>query len=202
MSKASADASLTSCTIPLGSIQIKEMTTGINWKILVPFVLTPTLALGLFIPVYLKIQVSGEVPENEILIPLGVFGTLGLWLILTVILRAKKIHFTDSRLKINRLFSLKTFEYDRSDIVTWDITGHMNQWDNYKILQFKTKDNNVHSVVSYELTKFEELCKWISKTRAPKEKIGIWNFVVAEYGISFLTAFIIIVGLLVELTLK
>lgn len=178
------------------------MTTGINWKILVPFVLTPTLSLGLFVPVYLKIQESGEIPENGILVPVGVFGTLGLWLILTVILRAKKIKFSDSKLEIRRLFTLRTFEYDQSDIVTWDITGHVNKWDNYKILQFKTKDNNVHSVVSYELTKFEELCNWISKTQAPKEEIGILNFVVAEYGISFLTALIIIVGLLVELTLK
>jgi hypothetical protein len=39
-------------------------------------------------------------------------------------------------------------------------------------------------------------------TNLPKEEIGLWNFVVNEYGISFIMALIIIVGMLYPLTLR
>ncbi len=178
------------------------MKAGIHWKILIPFVLTPVMALGLFIPVYLKIKASGEVPENNILLPLGIFGLLGAWLLLTTILRAKTIRLTNNKLTIFRIFTFKRLEYKVEDIVSHSISGQMNPWDNYAILQFKTKDGKTHSVVSYELKRFDKIVAWVNKTNAKYEKIGMMSFVLKEYGIPFLIGLIIIGGLFIELKLK
>jgi len=160
------------------------------------------MALGLFIPVYLKIKASGEVPENNILVPLGIFGLLGAWLLLTTILRAKTIRLTNNKLTIFRIFTFKRLEYKVEDIVSHSISGQMNPWDNYAILQFKTKDGKTHSVVSYELKRFDKIVAWVNKTNAKYEKIGMMSFVLKEYGIPFLIGLIIIIGLFIELKLK
>ena len=160
------------------------------------------MALGLFIPVYLKIKASGEVPENNILVPLGIFGLLGAWLLLTTILRAKTIRLTNNKLTTFRIFTFKRLEYKVEDIVSHSISGQMNPWDNYAILQFKTKDGKTHSVVSYELKRFDKIVAWVNKTNAKYEKIGMMSFVLKEYGIPFLIGLIIIIGLFIELKLK
>jgi len=177
------------------------MKAGIHWKILIPFVLTPILALGLFIPVYLKIKTSGEIPEDNILIPLGIFGVLGAWLLLTTIIRAKTIRLSNNKLTILRIFTLRKLVYKSDEIVSYAISGHVNTWDDYAILQFKTKDGKTHSVVSYELRHFDKIVAWVDKTNAKYEKIGMMNFILKEYGIPFLMGLIIIGGLLIELKL-
>ena len=178
------------------------MKAGIHYKILIPFVLTPILALGLFIPIYLKIKATNEIPEDNILIPLGIFGILGTWLLLTTILRAKIIRLTNKKLLINKIFTLKRLEYEMEDFISFSISDYFNTWEDYNIIQFRTKDGKIHSVVSYELKNFDEIVRWISKTNAKREKIGIMNFVIREYGIPFIIGFIIIVGLLIELKMK
>jgi len=178
------------------------MKAGIHWKILIPFVLTPILALGIFIPVYLKIIASGEIPENNILIPLGIFGLLGAWLLLTTIIRAKTIRLTNNKLTIFRIFTFQRLEYKSDDIISHSISEHMNLWDDYAVLQFKTKDGKTHSVVSYELRHFDKIVAWVDKTNAKYEKIGVMSFILKEYGIPFLIGVIIIGGLLIELKLK
>lgn len=175
------------------------MKAGIHWKILIPFVLTPILALGIFVPVYMKIKVDEEIPENSILIPLGIFGILGAWLILTTILRAKTIRLTRTKLTIIRIFTFQRFEYTADEIVSHSISEHEEMWNDYSILQFKTKDGKTHSVVSYELRHYDKIVNWIAKTNGKYEKIGIFSFVLREYGIPFLIGFIIIGGLLMEL---
>ena len=76
------------------------MRTGIHWKISIAFVFTPMLCFALFIPLYLKLLKSSVVPDNGVIVPLGIFGTLGLWLALTAI-KSKKSHvdrlFVDNR---------------------------------------------------------------------------------------------------------
>ena len=178
------------------------MKAGIHWKILIPFVLTPILALGLFIPVYLKIKTSGEIPENDILIPLGIFGVLGGWLLFTTILRAKTIKLTNNNLIIYRIFTFQRLEYKTEEIISHSISEHFNSLDDYAILQFKTKDGKIHSVVSYELRNFDKIVNWISKTNAKFEKIETMSFVAKEYGLPFLIGLSIIGGLLIELKLK
>jgi hypothetical protein len=177
------------------------MKAGIHWKILIPFVLTPILALGLFIPVYVKFKASNEVPEDNILFPLGIFGLLGTWLLLTAILRAKTIRLTSTKLTISRIFTFKRLEYKPDDVVSHSISEHMNPMDDYAIIQFKTKDGKTHSVVSYELRHFDKIADWIAKTNARYENIDIMSFVVKEYGIPFLIGLAIIGGLLIELIL-
>ena len=103
---------------------------------------------------------------------------------------------------IDRIFTFRTFEYEATDIVACKLTGQMNQFDSYDVLQFRTKDNKVHSIVSYELAGFDEVVKWINRTKAPVEKIGLWNFVVTEYAIPFLIAAGVIIGMLYPLTWK
>jgi hypothetical protein len=178
------------------------MTTGIHWKILIAFVLTPALCFMLFIPIYLNLLKSNSAPDNGVIVPLGIFGTLGLWLALTAVLRAKRVTLTDSTLIIDRIFTFRTFEYETTDIVACHLTGQVNQFDSYDVLQFRTKDNKVHSIVSYELTGFDEIVKWIDKTKAPVEKIGLWNFIATEYAIPFLIAAGVIIGMVFPLTLK
>jgi hypothetical protein len=178
------------------------MTTGIHWKILIAFVLTPVLCFMLFIPLYLSLMKSHSAADNGVIVPLGIFGTIGLWLVLTAILRAKRVTLTDSALIIERIFTFRTFEYDATDIVACNLTGQMNQVDFYQVLQFRTKDSKVHSIVSYELTGFDEIVKWIEKAKAPVEQIGVWNFIVAEYAVPFLIAAAVIIGMLYPLTLK
>lgn len=178
------------------------MKAGIHWKILIPFVLTPILALGLFIPVYLKIKARNEVPEYNVLIPLGIFGLLGVWLLLTTLLRAKIIWLTNNQLIIFRVFTLKRLVYKPEDIVSHSISAHFNPWDDYAILQFKTKDGKTHSVVSYELRHFDKIVDWVSKTKAKYEKIGMLSFISKEYGVSFIIGLILITGLLIELKIN
>jgi hypothetical protein len=178
------------------------MTTRIHWKMLMPFVVVPALSFGLFIPIYFKLLNSDEVPSNGLIIPLGIFGTLGLWLTLTMIFRAKRITITDYTLKIERLFTFRTFDYKRTDIAGFNITLQSNQFYDYLVLQFKTTDNKIHSIVSYEFTRFDDIVDWIRIANIPKGKIGLWDFVVTEYGIPFLIAFTTIVAMLYPLALR
>jgi len=178
------------------------MKAGIHWKILIPFVMTPILALGLFVLGYLAIRESGEVPDYDVLIPLGVFGLLGVWLLMTAILRAKTIKLAKNRLIIFRVFTLKRLEYKPEDIVSHSKSGQLNPWDAYSILHFKTKDGRTHSVVSYELRNFDRIVAWIVKTGAKYEEIGAMKFVLNEYGLPFIIGLVVVAGLLIELKMK
>ena len=153
------------------------MKSGIHWQILIPFLLTPLLSLGLFVPVYFKVKNSSEIPENDLLIPLGIFGVLGLWLLLTAFLRAKIITTSTNQITIKRIFTLRKFQYHKSEIINHSISGHRGKYDDYSVLQFITKDGKTHAVVSYELRNFKEIVNWISKSHGKYKKIGNKSFI-------------------------
>ncbi|PNQ73646.1 hypothetical protein C1T31_04725 [Hanstruepera neustonica] len=173
------------------------MKTKFHWKIIIAFVVLPILALTLFGFIYSLVIDSKEKPPTEVYIFMTIFGILGFWLLLTLLFRAKKIKFNDGNLTITRLFLFQKYSYAQSDIDHFQVLlKQENPFMAYEILQFKTKDNKYHSIVSYEFQHFRKITDWIHRTNAKQKEIGIMKFIKNEYGLSFIVALIIYIGLL------
>jgi len=176
------------------------MKTTFHWKIIIAFVVTPILSLALFVMLYYLVLTDENTPPTGVLVFMTIFGITGLWLLLTVIFRAKRIQLKDDRLIMFKLFMLRQYSYNLLDVEYYNVSlKQENPFMEYEILQFKTKDNKSHSIVSYEFQQFDEIMSWITRSGAHKKQIGLWEFFKNEYGVSLTLAMIIYVVLIIPL---
>ena len=179
------------------------MRTKFHWKIIIAFILTPILSLALFGFIYNLVLRDTETAPTVVYVFLAIFGVLGIWLLLTTIMRAKRIKLTENKLTIIRIFTLRKFQYNFTDIISYSITLRQeNPFYDYEILQFKTKDNKTHSIVSYEFNQFDKILIWFETSKSKKERIGLNSFLINEYGFPFLISVIFIIGILIDLKMK
>lgn len=174
---------------------------GLHWKIIIPYLVTPIVSLLLFFVPYFKIIEIGEIPDNNVLIPIGIFGVLGFWLILVFITKSKTIVLTEQSLTIRRIFLFRSYKYQKDDILSYSISNHFNfrlNWK-YQILQFTTKDAKVHSVVSYELIHFKKILGWVKETKTKCIKQSSYSFLYKEYSFAFIAGMAIVLILLIGL---
>lgn len=179
------------------------MTTKFHWKIIIAFVVTPILSLGLFGFIYKLALTSTKPLPTAVFIFMGIFGVLGIGSLLTLILRSKKIIINKEAIIITRLFTFRRFNYCPSDIVSYSIIQRQeNPYYDYEILQFKTTDNNTHSIVSYEFKQFDKVLSWICETEARKEKFEMNTFLRKEYGLPFLAGLITLTIVIIQLKMR
>ena len=165
--------------------------------------MTPLLSLGLFGLIYKLALTSTESPPTAVYVFMGIFGVLGIWLLMTLVLRAKRIRMTENVIDITRLFTFKRLKYTPTDIISYSIALRQeNPIYDYEILQFRTKDNHVHSIVSYEFKNFDKILNWISETNAKKEKFDKNTFLRKEYGLPFLIGLFIVTIIIIQLKMK
>jgi len=179
------------------------MKTTFHWKIIIAFILTPILSLALFGFIYNLVLKDAKTAPTAVYVFLTIFGVLGIWMLLTLIMRAKRIKLTENKLTIIRIFTLRKFQYNLTDIISYSRTLRQeNPLYDYEILQFKTKDNKNHSIVSYEFNQFDKIVIWFETSKAKKERIGLNNFLIKEYGLPFLISVIFIIGIIINLKMK
>lgn len=179
------------------------MTTKFHWKIIIAFVVTPILSLGLFGFIYKLALRSAEPLPTAVFIFMGIFGVLGIWLLLTLILRAKRIRINKDAIIITRLFTFRRFKYFPNDIVSFSIALRQeNPYYDYEILQFKTTDNKTHSIVSYEFKQFDKVLTWIRETEAIKENFEMNTFLRKEYGLPFLIGLFTVTIIIIQLKMR
>ena len=179
------------------------MRTRFHWKIIIAFVVTPLLSLGLFAFIYKLALTSTEPPPTAVYVFMGIFGVLGIWLLMTLVLRAKRIRMTENVIDITRIFTFKRLKYAPTDIISYSIALRQeNPFYDYEILQFRTKDNQVHSIVSYEFKNFDKILNWISETNAKKENFDMNTFLRKEYGLPFLIGLFIVTIIIIQLKMK
>lgn len=181
----------------------REMRTKFHWKIIIAFIVTPILSLGLFSFIYKLALTSTNPPPSAVFVFMAIFGVLGIWLLLTLMLRAKRIELTENSIAITRLFTFKRFKYFPTDVKSYSIIlRHENLFYDYEILQFKTKDNEIHSVISYEFKQFDNILNWIKRTNATKENFNMGNFLIKEYGLPFLIGVLTIAIVIIQLKMR
>lgn len=179
------------------------MKTRFHWKIIIAFILTPILALGLFFMTLKLVLADSETPPTAVFVFMWIFGILGIWLLLTLILRAKRIKLTDNTITLTRIFTFRRLEYSPTEIITYSVTKREeNLFHDYEILQFRTLDKKTHSVVSYEFRDFNRIIDWLKKSKVTKSKIGLNSFLINEYGLSFAIGLIVTTGLIAYLKQK
>lgn len=165
--------------------------------------MTPILSLGLFSFIYKLALTSTNPPPSSVFVFMAIFGVLGIWLLLTLVLRAKRIELTENSIAITRLFTFKRFKYFPTDVKSYSIIlRHENPFYDYEILQFKTKDNEIHSVISYEFKQFDNILNWIKRTNATKENFNMGNFLIKEYGLPFLIGVLTIAIVIIQLKMR
>jgi len=156
------------------------------------------LSLTLFGFIYSLVIDSKEDSPVGVYVFMTLFGVLGLWLLMTLIFRAKRIQIKDGNLIISRIFSLRKYIYDQSKIEYFQVLlRRENPFFDYEILQFLTKDNKYHSIISYEFQQFRKITVWVNKSNAQHKEFGIAKFIQNEYGLPFIVAVIIYIGLLI-----
>ena len=181
------------------------METKSHWRTVFAFLVIPIIFLGVFGVSYYKALNMTEPIPTELFIVLSFFGVLGFWLLLTLILRAKKITINKNGIIITRIFIFKQFAYSPNEILSYSIgerkedSTHVN--NNYKILQFTTSDSKTHSIISYEFKEFDEILRWISETQAEKVIFRAKSFVQHEYGLPFLIGLLTTIILIILLTI-
>jgi hypothetical protein len=174
------------------------MGTKFHWKIIIAFIVTPILCLTLFVFIYSLVLKDPKSTPTSVFIFLAIFGLLGFWLLLTLIMRAKRIKFKENSISIFRIITLRKLQYNPADIISYSITLRKeNPYYDYEILQFKTNDDKIHSIVSYEFNQFDKILNWFDKSKVKKEKIGINSFLINEYGLPFLISVILITGIII-----
>jgi len=179
------------------------MKTRFHWKIIIAFILTSILALGLFAMILKLVLAESEDPPTGVFVFMWIFGVLGIWLLLTLVLRAKRIKLTDNTITLIRIFTFKRLEYSPTEIFSYSITKREeNPYHDYEILQFKTFDRKTHSVVSYEFKEFNKILDWFRKGKVTKSKIGLNSFLLNEYGLSFVIGLVVTTGLIIYLKLR
>jgi hypothetical protein len=169
------------------------MTTRINPKILIPFVVTPILSLVLFFVMYVAfLKYPNDLPSSGVLFFVSLFGVLGIWLVLTVILRAKKISIENDQVIVTRYFVPQEFRYRLSEIQTYSISKHLSTFNEYRVLQFQTIDDRVHSVVSNEVKGFNVIYGKIKSCKSERIPFKMNEFLLNEYLPAFLVAMLIV----------
>ena len=179
------------------------MNSRFHWKIIIAFVVTPILSLGLFSFIYnLALKSTDPIP-TAVFVFMGIFGVLGIWLLLILILRAKRLKIGKDEIIIKRLFTLKRFKYFPTDIISYSIALRQeNPFFDYEILQFKTKDNQTHSIISYEFKQFDKISTWVSRTKAKKVNFEMSTFLREEYGLPLLIGLLTVAISIIHLQSK
>lgn len=179
------------------------MRTNFHWRIIIAFIVTPIFSLALFGFIYNLVLKDTKTVPTAVYVFLAIFGILGTWLLLTLLMRAKRIELSENKLTIIRIFTLRKFQYHITDILSYSITLRKeNPFYDYEILQFKTKDDKSHSIVSYEFNEFDKILVWFGTGKVKKERIGLNSFLINEYGLPFLISVILIAGIIIDLKMK
>jgi hypothetical protein len=177
-----------------------------HWKLVIGFILLPLAALAFFGVILNMINDSGTPIPDAVYIFATLFGTLGFTLIFTILFRAKRIEVNKNELILSRIFTPYSFNISLKDVESYGIEnrcdggGYMIISNCYELIQIKTSEGKFYYFLSYEITQFEELKKWLNVKKIRKTNISLVQMYKSEYKLSFICGLVTTILLVCSVT--